>query len=130
MSDDVLIATGDLRGLRWPSTCVRCGAPVAAVAQDDPFAPASAPACERHARSQALARWILSPTPGVLALRVPVFLGFGWLARFALTTLHSHADWSTALAAISPMMRVLFVYGLVGAAALLWADRTDRKSVV
>ena len=130
MSEDVLICVGDTRGLHWPSTCVSCGAPVAAAAADDPFATPSAPACDRHARSQAVARWILSPTPGVLALRVPVFLGFGWLGRFVLTTLHTHADWSTALAAISPMMRVLFVYGLVGAAALLWADRTAALRIM
>jgi|GEM_PF-5750182 len=130
MSDDVLISTGDLRGLHWPRACVRCGAPVAAAGAPNPFASPSVPACERHARSQAVARWILSPTPGVLALRVPVFLGCGWLGRFVLTTLHTHADGSTALAALSPMMRGLFLYAAVGAAALLWADRTAALRIM
>jgi hypothetical protein len=124
MSEDVLLSTTWLDGLRWPSTCVRCGAPVEAAS---PFA---VPACPRHARSEAVARWILSPTPGVLALRVPVFLGFGWLVRFVASTLHKHADWSTELAKVDLPMQALFAYALVGTIALLWAEATASLRVM
>jgi len=126
MSEDVLISTTWLDGLRWPSTCVRCGASIGA---DAPGAPFAVPACRHHARSEAVARWILSPSPGVLALRVPVFLGSGWLLRFVATTLHTHADWSTALADVEPLTRAWYVYALAGAIALLWAERTASLTV-
>ena len=59
-----------------------------------------------------------------MLLRLPVFLGVGWLARFVLATPHARTAWSTALAGVRPLMRVESAYGLVGAIALPWASRT------
>jgi len=124
MTEDVLLSTTLLDSVRWPSTCVRCGAPV------DTSSPFSVPACRRHARSEVVARWILSPKSGVLAMRIPVFLGLGWVVRFVASTLHQHTDWSTALSKVSVPMLALYAYALAGTMALLWAEHTAGLRVM
>ena len=74
MCDDVLIASRDVQRLRWPRGGVRCGA---SIGEAGPAAAASIPACRRHARSEAAARWLLAPSRGSVLLRLPVFLGVG-----------------------------------------------------